>query len=212
MLKSLCVSPSQATCQRSRWRCKFSAAGGNRVCPSPPSSRSWWCAGSWLTTSASTTKNTTAWRVSSLLVTLHLVHAWKISALRLRMICMISASVCDFSGAYEWAQKTLKDHAKDKRPYIYTREQLEKAKTHDKLWNGAQVQSVVWLVPKTGTFPHPWSEIVICSVKTSEATAGHSDRTISKAPKNIIMHIRNIKDLFTVLSPEVDFNKFEQSW
>lgn len=59
------------------------------------------------------------------------------------MIYMISASVCDFSGAYEWAQKTLKDHAKDKRPYIYTREQLEKAKTHDKLWNAAQVQSVV---------------------------------------------------------------------
>lgn len=46
--------------------------------------------------------------------------------------------VC-YSGAYEWAQKTLKDHAKDKRPYLYTREQLEKAKTHDKLWNGAQV-------------------------------------------------------------------------
>ncbi|XP_031150246.1 deoxyribodipyrimidine photo-lyase isoform X1 [Sander lucioperca] len=45
-------------------------------------------------------------------------------------------------GAYEWAQKTLKDHAKDKRPYLYTREQLEKAKTHDKLWNGAQYQMV----------------------------------------------------------------------
>ncbi|XP_032386903.1 CPD photolyase [Etheostoma spectabile] len=45
-------------------------------------------------------------------------------------------------GAYEWAQKTLKDHAKDKRPYLYTREQLEKAETHDKLWNGAQNQMV----------------------------------------------------------------------
>uniref|UniRef100_A0A3Q4BSE5 Deoxyribodipyrimidine photo-lyase n=1 Tax=Mola mola TaxID=94237 RepID=A0A3Q4BSE5_MOLML len=45
-------------------------------------------------------------------------------------------------GAYEWAQKTLKDHAKDKRQYIYTCEQLEKAKTHDKLWNGAQYQMV----------------------------------------------------------------------
>ncbi|XP_041659813.1 CPD photolyase [Cheilinus undulatus] len=45
-------------------------------------------------------------------------------------------------GAYDWAQKTLKDHAKDKRPYLYTREQLEKAKTHDKLWNAAQYQMV----------------------------------------------------------------------
>ncbi|XP_072297307.1 CPD photolyase isoform X2 [Eucyclogobius newberryi] len=42
-------------------------------------------------------------------------------------------------GAYDWAKKTLKDHAKDERPYVYTREQLERAKTHDKLWNGAQV-------------------------------------------------------------------------
>lgn len=44
-------------------------------------------------------------------------------------------------GAYEWAQKTLKDHAKDKRPHHYAREQLEKAETHDNLWNGAQVPS-----------------------------------------------------------------------
>ena len=42
-------------------------------------------------------------------------------------------------GASEWAQKTLKDHAKDPREYVYTREELEKAKTHDKLWNAAQV-------------------------------------------------------------------------
>lgn len=44
-----------------------------------------------------------------------------------------------FPGAYEWAQKTLKDHAKDKRPYVYTRRQLEEAQTHDQLWNAAQV-------------------------------------------------------------------------
>lgn len=42
-------------------------------------------------------------------------------------------------GAYEWARKTLKDHAQDKRPYIYTRRQLEEAQTHDPLWNAAQV-------------------------------------------------------------------------
>lgn len=45
-------------------------------------------------------------------------------------------------GAYEWAQKTLKEHAKDKRPHLYSREQLEKAKTHDNLWNAAQNQMV----------------------------------------------------------------------
>ncbi|KAM3603728.1 uncharacterized protein V6R79_001267 [Siganus canaliculatus] len=56
--------------------------------------------------------------------------------------CFYNKKYDSVEGAYEWAQKTLKDHAKDKRPYLYTREQLEKAKTHDKLWNGAQFQMV----------------------------------------------------------------------
>ena len=43
-------------------------------------------------------------------------------------------------GAYEWAQKTLQDHAQDKREYLYTREQLEQGSSHDDLWNAAQVQ------------------------------------------------------------------------
>ncbi|MGD2188162.1 MAG: deoxyribodipyrimidine photo-lyase [Desulfobacterales bacterium] len=36
-----------------------------------------------------------------------------------------------------WAQKTLSDHKKDKRKWIYTRRQLENAKTHDEYWNAA---------------------------------------------------------------------------
>ncbi|XP_049453920.1 CPD photolyase [Epinephelus fuscoguttatus] len=56
--------------------------------------------------------------------------------------CFYNEKYDRVEGAYEWAQKTLKDHAKDKRPYLYTREQLEKAKTHDKLWNAAQYQMV----------------------------------------------------------------------
>ncbi|XP_059200601.1 CPD photolyase [Centropristis striata] len=56
--------------------------------------------------------------------------------------CFYNEKYDRVEGAYEWAQKTLKDHAKDERPYLYTREQLEKAKTHDKLWNGAQYQMV----------------------------------------------------------------------
>lgn len=42
-------------------------------------------------------------------------------------------------GAYEWAQKTLQDHAQDKREYLYTREQMEQGSSHDDLWNAAQV-------------------------------------------------------------------------
>jgi deoxyribodipyrimidine photo-lyase len=36
-----------------------------------------------------------------------------------------------------WAQKTLADHQKDRRPYTYTRRQLEDARTHDPYWNAA---------------------------------------------------------------------------
>lgn len=45
-------------------------------------------------------------------------------------------------GAYNWAKKTLKDHAADKREYLYTREQLENGQSHDDLWNAAQLQLV----------------------------------------------------------------------
>ena len=37
-------------------------------------------------------------------------------------------------GAYDWAKETLKAHEKDKRTHVYTREQLEKGKTHEPLW------------------------------------------------------------------------------
>ena len=43
-------------------------------------------------------------------------------------------------GASDWAQQSLKKHAKDKREKLYTKEQLEKGKTHDDLWNAAQKQ------------------------------------------------------------------------
>lgn len=56
--------------------------------------------------------------------------------------CFYNKKYDSVEGAYEWAQKTLKDHATDKRSYIYTLEQLETAKTHDRLWNAAQYQMV----------------------------------------------------------------------
>lgn len=42
--------------------------------------------------------------------------------------------------APEWAQKTLREHAQDKRDSQYTLAQLEFAETHDDLWNAAQMQ------------------------------------------------------------------------
>jgi len=45
-------------------------------------------------------------------------------------------------GSYEWARKTLNDHKKDKREYLYSLEEFEKGLTHDDLWNAAQIQMV----------------------------------------------------------------------
>ncbi|KAA0718856.1 Deoxyribodipyrimidine photo-lyase [Triplophysa tibetana] len=57
--------------------------------------------------------------------------------------CFYNPNYDNISGAYDWAKKTLQDHAKDRRTYIYTKEQLENGKTHDQLWNAAQRQLVL---------------------------------------------------------------------
>lgn len=43
----------------------------------------------------------------------------------------------------KWAQKTLTEHQADPRPTLYTRAQLEAARTHDPIWNAAQRQLVL---------------------------------------------------------------------
>jgi len=42
-----------------------------------------------------------------------------------------------FSCLPKWALETLADHAKDPRPKVYSREELESAQTHDPYWNAA---------------------------------------------------------------------------
>ncbi|MFN2476457.1 MAG: deoxyribodipyrimidine photo-lyase [Chthoniobacterales bacterium] len=37
----------------------------------------------------------------------------------------------------DWSRQTLAEHANDPRPYLYSREQLEGAETHDPYWNAA---------------------------------------------------------------------------
>ncbi|XP_034988454.2 deoxyribodipyrimidine photo-lyase isoform X1 [Zootoca vivipara] len=56
--------------------------------------------------------------------------------------CYYNPNYDKVEGAYDWAKTTLKLHAKDKRPHLYTLEQLEEGKTHDPLWNAAQLQMV----------------------------------------------------------------------
>ncbi|KAL8539676.1 hypothetical protein ACS0TY_001331 [Phlomoides rotata] len=56
--------------------------------------------------------------------------------------CFYQPHYDSLDGAWEWARKTLKDHASDKREHVYTREQLEKAQTADPLWNASQLEMV----------------------------------------------------------------------
>ncbi|XP_058063190.1 deoxyribodipyrimidine photo-lyase [Anopheles bellator] len=56
--------------------------------------------------------------------------------------CFYNKNYDNLRGANEWARKSLDDHRKDKRTYCYTRSELDSAKTHDDLWNAAQLQMV----------------------------------------------------------------------
>ncbi|XP_077235521.1 photolyase 1 [Tasmannia lanceolata] len=56
--------------------------------------------------------------------------------------CFYQPQYDSLAGAWEWARKTLMDHAADKRDHVYTKEELEKAKTADPLWNASQLEMV----------------------------------------------------------------------
>lgn len=47
-----------------------------------------------------------------------------------------------YEGLHPWARKTLEDHLGDKRPILYSEDQLEHSQTHDPLWNAAQTEMV----------------------------------------------------------------------
>jgi len=47
-----------------------------------------------------------------------------------------------FDSLPEGARRTLREHARDERAYVYTLEEFEQAATHDPLWNAAQTELV----------------------------------------------------------------------
>ncbi|QEG40968.1 deoxyribodipyrimidine photolyase [Roseimaritima ulvae] len=57
-------------------------------------------------------------------------------------ICWQREDYEQYESLPEWAQRTLAEHADDKRKTIYTLEQFEQADTHDEIWNAAQRQLV----------------------------------------------------------------------
>lgn len=56
--------------------------------------------------------------------------------------CYYEPNYDNFDGFPEWAKQSLKEHEKDKRSFIYSIEEFEKAKTHDPIWNAAQNEMV----------------------------------------------------------------------
>lgn len=56
--------------------------------------------------------------------------------------CFYTPQYDSLEGAWPWAVETLKRHEMDERPYLYDQETLEKAQTHDALWNYCQRQVV----------------------------------------------------------------------
>lgn len=56
--------------------------------------------------------------------------------------CLYNPHYDSPEGFHNWAQKTIEAHRKDEREYIYGRDVLEKAETHDPLWNAAQTEMV----------------------------------------------------------------------
>lgn len=56
--------------------------------------------------------------------------------------CYYNEEYDSIKGFPGWAQKTLREHVKDARAYLYTLEEFERAQTHDQLWNAAQLEMV----------------------------------------------------------------------
>lgn len=56
--------------------------------------------------------------------------------------CFYNPQYDNMNGANDWAKKSLNAHRKDKREYVYSLEEFAEAKTHDDLWNSAQIQMV----------------------------------------------------------------------
>ncbi len=56
--------------------------------------------------------------------------------------CWFNPKYDSFECLQNWAKQSLVKHTADNRPVLYTRDQLEKAATHDPYWNAAQLEMV----------------------------------------------------------------------
>jgi deoxyribodipyrimidine photo-lyase len=57
--------------------------------------------------------------------------------------CLNNPDYDNTHGFYSWAWNSLNKHRDDSREYCYSVDQFEKARTHDPLWNAAQIEMTV---------------------------------------------------------------------
>ncbi len=56
--------------------------------------------------------------------------------------CYFNTKYDSFEGFKDWGKTTLDEHRNDEREFVYSLEEFELAKTHEDLWNAAQMQLV----------------------------------------------------------------------
>ncbi len=56
--------------------------------------------------------------------------------------CFYNEHYDNYKGFPDWAKKTHEVHRNDHREYLYSHEEFEQAKTHDDLWNAAQIEMI----------------------------------------------------------------------
>ncbi len=56
--------------------------------------------------------------------------------------CFYSPEYDSVKGFHAWAKKTLNEHRSDIREYLYSMDDFEHARTHDRLWNASQMEMV----------------------------------------------------------------------
>ena len=57
-------------------------------------------------------------------------------------MCWQLPNYAEYDSLPDWARRTIREHEKDRREYLYTLEEFEQSQTHDHLWNAAQRQLV----------------------------------------------------------------------
>ncbi len=56
--------------------------------------------------------------------------------------CYFNKNYDSFDGFHNWAKTSLNEHRKDEREFVYNLKEFETAKTHEDLWNAAQMEMV----------------------------------------------------------------------